>query len=92
MMLGTKQTVRRGFTNRAVTIDYLANLGPAAACKVTIPAGTRVKMVPDLDGIHGAGWVVDDVPLLIRLTGNAHDPHYRYATVPADVVSETGEA
>lgn len=73
-------------TCRAVTVDYLANLGAAAACRVTIPAGTRVALVP----IPAPEWVVDDVPLLVKLTGNAHDPKYRYCVVPADAVAGVG--
>lgn len=35
----------------------------------------------------GAAYAVDDVPLLIKLTGNPHDPLYRYVFVPNSIVS-----
>jgi hypothetical protein len=71
---------RHRTTTREVTISYLANLGAGAACRVTIPAGTRAVLVEGT----GGGWAVDDVPLLVKLTGNNHDPHYRYAWLPAE--------
>jgi len=65
-----------GYTTAEVTINYLAHLGPAAAVTITLPVGTRCKRV---DG----EWAVDDEALLVRLTGNTHDPKYRYAWLPA---------
>lgn len=64
-------------TLNEVTINCFADQGAAAACQVTIPAGTRAKLT-------GAGWAVDDIPLLVRLTGNRHDPHYRYVWLPKE--------
>ena len=71
-------------TTREVTVDYLAHLGPPSACRVTIPAGTRAVRV-------GADWAVADVALLARLTGNSHDPQFRYCWLPADAVAEGGK-
>lgn len=67
-------------TTRDVTIDYLKEMGSAAHCRITIPAGTRAVLVEG----QGGGWAVDDIPLIVRLTGNTHDPHYRYAWLPAE--------
>lgn len=74
--------LRSGLTVRDVTVDYLANLGTAAACRVTIPKGTRAALVE----IPAPTWVVDDLPLLVELTGNSHDPQYRYCVLPRDAV------
>lgn len=82
--------ITRGTTTRAVVVDYLANLGPIARCMVEIPAGTRVALIPGLDGLTGDGWVVSDIALLVKLTGNSHDPHYRYCVIPSDAVAAEG--
>jgi formylmethanofuran dehydrogenase subunit E-like metal-binding protein len=42
---------------------------------ITVPAGSAVHKV---DGRY----VVSSVALLIRLTGNDHDPKYRYVWLP----------
>lgn len=42
---------------------------------VTIPRGTAIKKSP-------CGFFVESIRLLIKLTGNTHDPIYRYAWVP----------
>lgn len=75
-------------TTREVTIDYLAELGRAAHCRVTIPAGTVAVLVEG----HGGGWAVASEALLMRLTGNTHDPRYRYAFLPDEAFSEEREA
>jgi hypothetical protein len=69
-------------TLRPVTVDYLTGQGPAAAVRLTVPAGTRAAYVRDLHA-HGGGWVVDDIAWLVAATGNSHDPHYRYLVLPA---------
>lgn len=46
---------------------------------VVLPKGTKVHRV-------GSGWVVSSVDDLKRLTGNDHDPVYRYAWVPEEEV------
>jgi len=56
---------------------------------VTVPKGTKVRLVKGASGTKGDLYAVDSVKLLIGLTGNAHDPHYRYAFVPTDAVGET---
>lgn len=44
---------------------------------VVIPKGARVKFI---DG-NGGGFAIEDTQLLIALTGNTHDPIYRYAWI-----------
>lgn len=56
--------------------------------KVTLPAGTKVRLIKEASGTEGDLYAVESVKLLIELTGNAHDPHYRYAFVPTDAVAE----
>jgi hypothetical protein len=63
--------------------DVTANLWGSV---VTIPAGTRCELVRGASGTKGDLFAIADVAKLIELTGNAHDPHYRYAFVDnADV-------
>lgn len=69
-------------TTREVTVDYLANLGPAAACKVTVPVGTPALLIQDGSGAEF--WAVADVAWLVEVTGNTHDPYYRYCFIPPD--------
>lgn len=66
-------------TNRDIT----ANLWGST---VTIPAGTRVHFVKGI----GGGWVVSSAKLLIELTGNTHDPIYRYAWINETDVNKEG--
>jgi hypothetical protein len=55
-----------------------------------LPLGTPVALIRGLDGRAGDGFVIADVPALVALTGNTHDPHYRYVTIrPADVCCDT---
>lgn len=72
-------------TIRDVTVDYLANIG--TPYRITIPAGTEVIPV---EGGMGTEWAVKSEKLLIDLTGNTHDPKYRYCFVPSDVVAPAG--
>lgn len=58
----------------------------------TVPQGTRVKLIVGADGVKGDVWAIADVAVLIALTGNDHDPKYRYAWVPADAVTPTEAA
>lgn len=57
-------------TNRDITMNLWGKI-------CTIPAGTRVHFVAGT----GGGWVVSSERLLIDLTGNDHDPRYRYAWI-----------
>lgn len=53
---------------------------------ITLPAGTRVRTAEQ--GLApGYFWAVADVRLLIQLTGNSHDPVYRWCAVPIDAVT-----
>lgn len=71
-------------TNRDVTLIPWENIGLKQ--EIMIPAGTRCVLV---DGPQGCAWAVDDVPLLVKLTGNSHDPKYRYVFLPLDAVGST---
>jgi hypothetical protein len=64
-------------TLNEVEVNCWPDLGPGGACRVTIPAGTPAVLTI-------GGWAVDDIPLLVRLTGNRHDPHYRHVRLPAE--------
>lgn len=50
---------------------------------VVIPKGERVKFVEG----NGGGFVIEDTQLLISLTGNTHDPIYRYAWISGEDVT-----
>lgn len=56
--------------------------------RFTVPAGTEVTLVRDASGTEGDLYAVASVALLMQLTGNTHDPTYRYAWVPNDAVEE----
>jgi hypothetical protein len=51
---------------------------------VVLPKGTNVEYPSKINSM----WAVASVDLLIKLTGNTHDPKYRYAWVPTDEVDE----
>jgi hypothetical protein len=53
---------------------------------IELPAGSRVDVISGFDPLRGDGFVAADVDQLIALTGNSHDPKYRYLVVPASVV------
>lgn len=55
---------------------------------IILPEGTRVLQLKGASGTEGDLFAVADIAELIRLTGNSHDPKYRYAFVPSDAVSE----
>lgn len=59
---------------------------------ITLPPGTRVHLVVGADGVKGDLWAVSDVKLLQELTGNAHDPKYRYLWIDAAAVKVTQPA
>ena len=60
--------------------DVPMNLWGTAA---VIPAGTAVHRVNG-----DSDYVVTSVQLLIELSGNTHDPIYRYVFVPTDAVEK----
>ena len=72
-------------TNRDVPLELWGS-------NVIIPKGTRVRLVKDASGTKGDLWAVESVSFLIKLTGNSHDPKYRYAFVPDDAVSPINAA
>lgn len=68
-----------GFTNKDVS------LSPPWAASFVLPKGSEVQLMEGVDGLLGNRWAVSSVKLLVALTGNAHDPHYRFVFV------ETGD-
>lgn len=55
---------------------------------ITVPKGTRVRLIKNADGLRGDLFAIDDVRLLVGLTGNTHDPYYRYAVVEPEEVAD----
>ncbi len=55
---------------------------------ITLPKGTRLMSIHAPDGYH---WAVHNVALLVELTGNNHDPHYRYLWIPDDVTENQSQ-
>lgn len=76
---------KTGVTSHMITMKAFGSV-------FTLPPGTRVHLVVGADGIKGDLWAVSDVKLLQELTGNAHDPKYRYAWVDAAAVKVTHAA
>lgn len=54
--------------------------------KFTLPAGTLCHLVKGADGLKGDLYAVSQAKVIMDLTGNKHDPIYRYCWVPADAV------
>lgn len=54
----------------------------------TLPKGTVVVLIKNADGILGDLWAVRSPKVIMDLTGNTHDPKYRYTFVPAEDVVE----
>jgi hypothetical protein len=52
---------------------------------IVLPKGTKVELPNKINSM----WAVSSVDLLIKLTGNAHDPKYRYAWVTDTEAEET---
>ncbi len=52
---------------------------------ITLPEGTVLRPVIDNGQVQ---YAVDDIDLLVRLTGNDHDPQYRYVYVPTEEVKK----
>lgn len=67
------------YTTEDYTCVPFANVGQRR--EITIPAGTEVVAVSE-----SSGFAVKHAALIVRLTGNTHDPHYRYVWVPARIV------
>lgn len=54
---------------------------------ITLPEGTAVTRMPVGGGLIGyPKFAVASSTLLAKLTGNKHDPVYRYVPVPDDAV------
>lgn len=57
----------------------------------TLPAGSAVKLIMNADGIKGDLFALESARQLADLTGNSHDPKYRYLWLEAaDVVRADG--
>lgn len=77
-------------TNKDIVTTQFTIGGRDPAETWTLPAGSRVVMVKGLSGTSGDGFAAADVAQLKRLSGNAHDPVYRYLVISAaDVESDT---
>lgn len=72
-------------TKHATNRDLKMNLW---GTEVTLPEGTEVELIKGASGTEGDLYAVKSTQLLIDLTGNTHDPKYRYAFVPTDAVDE----
>ncbi len=68
------------------TCKPFSNVLGDLAVRVTFPTGTRCQLIKGLIGGQQDGYVIADISLIIRLTGNAHDPKYRYVCVPDEFV------
>lgn len=64
------------FTNKDITANIFGK-------QATLPKGSRVLLVHHLDGLKGAGFAAGNIKQLIELSGNAHDPKYRYFVIAA---------
>lgn len=51
-----------------------------------LPKGTQVQLIKGASGTKGDLWAVQHEKLLMELTGNTHDPRYRWCFVPEDLV------
>lgn len=59
----------------------------------TLPAGARVQLVKGFHGGTRDAFAAADVAQLKHLSGNSHDPAYRYMMIdPANVEGVTDEA
>jgi hypothetical protein len=56
---------------------------------IVLPKGTRVGLVKGASGTEGDLFAVSSVALLQSLTGNKHDPVYRYLFVAHSDVEES---
>jgi hypothetical protein len=73
-------------TNRDVEVTVFEAQPSAMRSTIVIPKGTRCTFVDDP---MGGAWAVADVALLRRLTGNDHDPKYRYVFLPNEAVGDS---
>lgn len=77
-------------TNKDLELTAFDFLPKALRTPFTLPAGSKVELVPQMDGLKGDGFAAGDVDQIIALTGNSHDPRHRYLAIQAaDVDGET---
>lgn len=55
-------------------------------CTFVLPKGTQVELIRGASGTKGDLWAVRSTKLLMDLTGNTHDPKYRYCFVNEELV------
>lgn len=77
-------------TTRA--LDLIAWPGIGGGYPITLPEGSRALLVKGLSGLNGDGFAVASIRQLVELTGNHHDPKYRYVDLPADAIAGETEA
>lgn len=56
----------------------------------TVPKGAALIQLANVDLVKGDLWAVESEKLLADLTGNSHDPKYRYCFIPAELVDIEG--
>lgn len=61
-------------------------------CTFVLPKGTQVQLIKGASGTQGDLWAVRHVKLLKELTGNHHDPVYRYCFVNSELVEAEEQA
>lgn len=83
------KNARKTHANKALLHDVTKTLWGST---FTIPAGTLVKLVEGASGTQGDLYGVADVALMKRLSGNAHDPDFRWCYVDAADVLTTQES
>jgi len=71
-------------TNKDLEITAFECQAPAMRSKFILPAGSKAIFVRALDGVKGDGFAAGDPSQIVALTGNSHDPHYRYIPLAAD--------
>lgn len=79
---GLRQTENMRMTlKRDYTMNYCGT-------DITLPKGTRLQLVRDRTGkrtLYAVRYARD----LVALTGNTHDPKYRYCFVPEELVDQS---
>jgi hypothetical protein len=78
-------------TTTEVKVRYLANILGDQAPEITIPVGTMTVQVPGRGG-NGGGWAVFDTDWLAKVTGNTHDPKYRWCLLPDEAFAAPAPA
>jgi len=72
-------------TNRPLDLRYCGS-------SITPPAGTQALRIKGADGLRGDLFAAAQAKVLIDLTGNTHDPKYRYCWLSSDAIAGDTEA